>query len=439
MNDFLKDRNLESDSIKPLTSVLRRSTRSSQSTEVERVVHLTKYEIQTQKLAEFSDDDETAQLKSAEDDKGSQQKMLIEFGGTLGACFGIVLLPLFVYGLHAWCNEKQCSFTRLPDLEQLKNVSTYFDFKTSLVYVAFLILLGLLTAFPFGGEKVSGLPNKHEKLIYTGNAPFCLIILVMLAVLLNYYGIKVVKFINYHYFHFIFPAFLFGIVLSVYAYIKSFYVPVSALATNSSFYTNRIYNFFMGREVSPRLLGVLDLKIFAFRTGIIGTVSTYSRKLLQNRMCQMFPIYLHTFVDFQLILSTACFFESVKPPESSQANFVVYGANVRLPTVEPTITTLYILIGFYCLDSMFFETQLLSSFQIQYEGFGYMSAVGLCLYPFFLSSIVRYVHYYKVQLGYLLLAIIALVFLSGYILYRKSNSQKNAFRKNPYSPSVARK
>lgn len=68
-----------------------------------------------------------------------------------------------------------------------------------------------------------------------------------------------------------------------------------------------------------------------------------------------------------------------------------------------------------------------------------MSAVGYALYPFFLTSLVRYVYYNSIQLQLLPLIISGLTFVLGYYLYRRSNTLKNDFRNNPYQQSVARK
>lgn len=141
----------------------------------------------------------------------------------------------------------------------------------------------------------------------------------------------------------------------------------------------------------------------------------------------------------QLLFSSACFYQSLKFSTNKEPLTTIYGVNITLPVLDPTMTTLYTLTFVYYLDSILFEPEFLSSFEIQYEGFGYLSAVGYALYPFFLSSLVRYVYYNGIQLGTLKLITSTITFLLGYILYRGSNSQKNAFRRNPYHPSVARK
>lgn len=237
------------------------------------MVHLSKYDVQAQKLTEFSDDEIT--LKKAEYEKENERKKIVEFGGTIGAALLMFLLPVVVYAIHILCNENSCSFMHFPDFKKYGNVFTYFDLKATLIYFAYMLILSLLTVLPFGGKKVSGLPNKHEKFEYVANTPFCLIVFLLAAIALEVYGIGVVKFINRHYFHFITPSFLLGVVIAVYCYYRSFYVPLSALTANSSLYQKKLYNFFMGREVNPRIFGVLDLKMFTTRASVFGGVSLF--------------------------------------------------------------------------------------------------------------------------------------------------------------------
>lgn len=131
--------------------------------------------------------------------------------------------------------------------------------------------------------------------------------------------------------------------------------------------------------------------------------------------------------------------QSLKFPANKEPLTTLFGINITMPHLDPTITTVYTLTTIYYLDPLIFESQWLSTFEIQYEGFGYMLAVGYSLYPFFLTSIIRYIYYHGIQLNTIKLLISTLTFVFGYILYRGSNSQKHAFRKNPYHPSVARK
>lgn len=90
---------------------------------------------------------------------------------------------------------------------------------------------------------------------------------------------------------------------------------------------------------------------------------------------------------------------------------------------------------FYGIDMLIFESTILTSFEIMYEGTGYMLCVGHLLYPFLPTILSKYMFFRRTQINYLF-AIPILTFIIGYIIYRMSNSQKNEFRKNPYSPAL---
>jgi hypothetical protein len=56
--------------------------------------------------------------------------------------------------------------------------------------------------------------------------------------------------------------------------------------------------------------------------------------------------------------------------------------------------TLLVAVGlqiWYALDSLWFEESFLASFEIMYEGTGYMLAVGYHMYPFIPTVITRFV------------------------------------------------
>lgn len=109
--------------------------------------------------------------------------------------------------------------------------------------------------------------------------------------------------------------------------------------------------------------------------------------------------------------------------------------------VQPILIITYALQTFYILDVLVFESQLTTTFELQAEGLGYMRVLQYFLYPFLVTSTTKYLHEHDRgrEINYWILAAILLVYISGYILYRGSNSQKNAFRLNPYGPTVNRK
>lgn len=93
----------------------------------------------------------------------------------------------------------------------------------------------------------------------------------------------------------------------------------------------------------------------------------------------------------------------------------------------------------YYVDALLHEPAFVSSFEIQYEGFGYMTGIGYLIYPFMMSSVTKYVIDHNINLPVWTLTGTNLLFILGYVLFRGSNNQKDAFRKNPYDPSLSRK
>lgn len=74
------------------------------------------------------------------------------------------------------------------------------------------------------------------------------------------------------------------------------------------------------------------------------------------------------------------------------------------------------------------------------DGFGFMLAVGdLAWVPFTYSVQARYLAFNPVELGPIWTAVIVIVNLTGYWIFRDSNGEKNDFRngKNPKSAPVS--
>ncbi|KAJ8977585.1 hypothetical protein NQ317_018353, partial [Molorchus minor] len=405
--DKVELKHLDSDEINSL-GLIRRFTRSSQSQnrEVERVVHLKHFDsvTVTKRLGEFSDEDERSVKTSQSDLKEfADTKSLTEFGGVYGAFLMIMAVPLSVVSLHVFCNESHCSFTKLPNLKKYKLLSTYFDAKSILGVFAYITLLAVLSAIPFGGRKIRGLPNRHKKFDYVMNGLLSFVILLSTGVGLELRNIHIANYILNHIFHLLIASILFGALLSIYVYVKSYYVPVSALNP----YTvgkHGVYAFFMGREINPRIFSIVDLKILAFRVLCIGAV----------------------------LLDFAYLYHSLEIPSNKTESI-----EPKLISLQPTLVVFILLHSIYFLDGLIFEHSFVSTFEVQQEAFGYMLAMGYLTYPFLTILVAKYITEHGVELDTWKLLLTSLVFIIGYILYRGSNSQKDAFRKNPYSPSLA--
>ncbi len=98
------------------------------------------------------------------------------------------------------------------------------------------------------------------------------------------------------------------------------------------------------------------------------------------------------------------------------------------------ITTLQ---GFYVWDSLYVEKAVLSTMDITTEGFGFMLCFGdLSWVPFIYSLQSRYLVDYDPNLSLIEIGAILLLYLLGYYIFRSSNSEKDAFRKDPNSNEV---
>lgn len=108
--------------------------------------------------------------------------------------------------------------------------------------------------------------------------------------------------------------------------------------------------------------------------------------------------------------------------------------------IEPTLLTYALMSYVTFFDGiLLLEKSWSTSFEMQYEGVGYMNA---CLYfmgPSWIALPIKYLYDYSIKLNPWILAMAFLQFLIGYAIYSRSNYQKYLFRKNPYSPAVARK
>lgn len=196
---------------------------------------------------------------------------------------------------------------------------------------------------------------------------------------------------------------LLTVALANYVYIRSFSVrpgntELRELAAGGQS-GNMIYDWFIGRELNPRvnlpLLGEIDIKSFCeLRPGLLGW-------LILNFTFIARQFRVHGYVTDSIILVTA--FQCL-----------------------------------YVLDSYWMEPAVLTTMDITTDGFGYMLALGdLVWVPFTYSLQARYLAVYPHSLGpYGSAAVFGLACL-GYYVFRAANNEKNRFRTNPSDPRVA--
>nr|XP_057933976.1 delta(14)-sterol reductase TM7SF2 isoform X2 [Doryrhamphus excisus] len=183
-------------------------------------------------------------------------------------------------------------------------------------------------------------------------------------------------------------------VLSAYLYLRSFLAPPHALASGGTT-GNPLYDFFIGRELNPRI-GHFDLKYFCeLRPGLIGWVV----------------------INFSMLM---------KEVELAGS-----------PSLAMILVNVFQLL--YVADALWNEEAVLTTMDIVHDGFGFMLVFGdLAWVPFTYGLQAAFLVGHPQALSPLGAAAIITLNGIGYYIFRKSNSQKNQFRRNPAHPSVAR-
>ncbi|XP_060014695.1 delta(14)-sterol reductase TM7SF2 isoform X10 [Lagenorhynchus albirostris] len=190
-----------------------------------------------------------------------------------------------------------------------------------------------------------------------------------------------------------FAATLIAFIFSLLLYLKALVAPASALAPGGNS-GNPIYDFFLGRELNPRICS-FDFKYFCeLRPGLIGWVLINLALLMQEAELRGSP---------------------------SLAMWLVNGFQLL-----------------YVGDALWHEEAVLTTMDIIHDGFGFMLAFGdLAWVPFTYSLQAQFLLYHPEPLGLPLASVICLINAVGYYIFRGANSQKNTFRKNPSDPRVA--
>jgi len=158
-----------------------------------------------------------------------------------------------------------------------------------------------------------------------------------------------------------------------------------------------VYDFFIGRELNPRIaLPSLDfdLKMFCeLRPGLIGWVA--------------------------LNMGMAA--------KQLQATGTISGSMLLVNLMQ----------ALYVWDGLYQEQACLTMMDITTDGFGFMLAFGdLAWVPFTYGVQARYLVDHDPGLSTSTLALTAFVGLAGYTIFRRSNSEKDAFRRDPTAPEV---
>ncbi|KAJ2665870.1 erg24, C-14 sterol reductase [Coemansia sp. RSA 1199] len=322
-----------------------------------------------------------------------------EFFGAPGALAVMTGTVSVVFVWYFSCNPHVGC--RLPTTHEqwshiLRGAFNYHDYLSSTALAAYTMWWTWLAFlyFVLPASVIQGVELRDgSRLKYPINGLSSFVVtLVVALVAYTQWGTEPFVWIADHYFHLAVSSLLFATTQALFVYTYSFRRSsvMLALAGNSG---NPIYDFFIGRELNPRV-GALDLKFFCeLRPGIMGWV------LLNTS----FAIRQYTQ------------FGSV--------------SNSMWLAIVPQIA--------YCIDTLVFERNVLTTMDIVTDGFGWMLSFGdLTWVPVMYSLQARFLAFHPVHHSSPMAAFIAVLAVASFLVFRLSNSEKNAFRTDPNDPAV---
>ena len=360
-----------------------------------------------------------------------------EFGGPLLGPVGIVVgLPLLVFifanycGRDGWPSAQLVGAVAAGDAAALlrrvaADVAAAWRLEALLAYVAYFLAYVLLSLVVPGPEKLGAPLPDGRRLSYKLNGLRCQAVVVAAALYLQLarpFGEKLsldaLLLDNFEALALAMIAFSF--LLSAFLYAYSFAAPdahndgaglkakVLAAGGDSGI---SIYDFFIGRELNPRVLwGALDLKFF----------------------CELRPG-----LTLWLLINIAAAFRQASL--STAAPVVLGGWSFR--TCDPWMALVLAFEALYVVDSVWNEEAILTTMDITTDGFGFMLAFGdLAWVPIAYSLQARFLAERHSPVATprdaaALAGIVALA-VAGMYIFRGANSQKDAFKADQNGPEV---
>ncbi|XP_071397032.1 delta(14)-sterol reductase LBR isoform X2 [Centroberyx affinis] len=316
----------------------------------------------------------------------------LDFGGRLGAYFWLLFLPAWVFFLVLQVNLEDPSLANFPP--PLPPLDTLFDAQALGVVLLWILFQALLYVLPVG-KLSEGMPLRSgERLNYRTNGFFAIVVSGVAVAAAVHLGVNL-AYIHSHFLQLAVASLLVSFLLSVYLYVRSRCTAPDQLALGGNS-GNVLYDFFKGRELNPRIKN-FDLKFFCeMRPGLIG-------------WCV---------INFAMALA-----------EMQQQG-------LEAPSHAMILVNLFQLL--YVVDGLWNEEAILTTMDLMHDGFGFMLAFGdLVWVPFTYTLQAYYLVSHPNPLGLPALVAIVAIKLLGFYIFRKSNSQKNNFRRNPSDPKLA--
>jgi len=324
-----------------------------------------------------------------------------EFFGPPGALFITLAVPITTYALYFSCSEQTGGCPPIPasivpnivdSLGDPKWWKSLWDTQATIMYFVWYAFC-VISWKVLPGDWVEGVTLRTgNKLKYKINAFSTFLFALGLASgVIMTFGPESFTFFYHKWVGFVTAAVLMSVLQGLVCYAASFRsAALLALGGNTG---NQVYDFFIGRELNPSI-GHFDVKSFnELRPGLI----------------------LWVLID----ISMAC----------EQAT-----RRGGLRNITDSMWLVLAFQGWYVADALYNEPAILTTMDITTDGFGFMLSVGdLAWVPYVYSLQARYLAFSPVELGPIWTAIVFLVNLSGYYVFRGANGEKNDFRngRNP--------
>lgn len=316
----------------------------------------------------------------------------LDFGGKIGAYFWLLFLPAWVLFIILQVNLEDPSLTNFPP--PLPPLEALWDPQALGFVVLWILFQALLYVLPVGKLSEGMLLRSGERLKYRTNGFFAILMSSLVVAAAMHQGVDF-TYIHSHFLQLAVATFLISTLLSIYLYVRSRYAAPAQLAVGGNS-GNLVYDFFKGRELNPRIKD-FDLKFFCeMRPGLIG-------------WC---------LINFAMALA-----------EMKQQG-------LDAPSYSMILVNLFQLL--YVVDGLWNEEAILTTMDLMHDGFGFMLAFGdLVWVPFTYTLQAYYLVSHPNPLSLPALAVIITLKLVGFYIFRKSNSEKNAFRRNPSDPKLS--
>uniref|UniRef100_A0A8C6P386 Delta(14)-sterol reductase LBR n=1 Tax=Nothobranchius furzeri TaxID=105023 RepID=A0A8C6P386_NOTFU len=306
-----------------------------------------------------------------------------------GAFFWLLFLPAWVLFLILQVNQEDPSLTNFPP--PFPPLETFWDLRALGFVLLWILLQALLYILPIG-KLSDGVPLRSgETLRYRTNGFFAFAVSAAVVAAAMYLDVDL-TYIHSHFLQLAVASFLVSLLLSVYLFVRARSAGLGELALGGNS-GNVVYDFFKGRELNPRIKG-FDLKFFCeMRPGLIG-------------WC---------LINFAMALAEMKH-QGLETPSSSMILVNVFQL-------------------LYVIDGLWNEEAILTTMDLMHDGFGFMLAFGdLVWVPFTYTLQAYYLVDHPNPLSLPVLFAIVVLKLVGFYIFRKSNSEKNAFRRNPSDP-----